>query len=206
MNRPPLLALTLATALLASNCGAARPNKFYSLDVPTAGVAADGRAHNVALLVGRIVAPHLYRDVRIVYRTGANQLGTYEYHRWAEPPSDMFEALLLRMLRASGRYASVQAQASNTQGDFILRGRLHNFEEIAEPTLAARVAIELELYDRASGRVVWSHYYSHDEPVTAAAKDVQVINVVEALNRNARRGLEQALASLDSWFASRPRR
>jgi len=213
MNRRLLVLLTLTSALFLAACGAARPSKYYSLDVPAAGpeqsrdaAPATAGARSFTLLVGRIAAPHLYRDDRIVYRTGATQLGAYEYHRWAEPPSDMLEALLLRLLRASGKFASVQALASNAQGDFILRGRLHNFEEVADAALVARVAFELELLDRATGTVVWTHFYSHDEPVAASSKDIQVAAVVEALNRNVRRGLDQALASLDSWFAKNPKK
>ena len=205
MNKLLVSFLACASLALLSSCGAARPNKYYTLDIPAAAPAS-GSAYNVSLLVGRITTPQLYRDDRIVYRTGASQLGTYEYHRWAEPPAAMLEAMLLHMVRSSGKFSSVQELASNTQGDYILRGRLHNFEEVSQPSLGARVVLELELYDRAGGNVVWSHFYSHDEPVTASGKNVEVTAVVEALNRNVRRGLDEALASLDSWFAKNPKR
>ena len=206
MNRRYLALLTLASLLFLASCGGAvRPSKYYTIDLPAASPAGTG-AYNVSLLVGRITTPELYRDDRIVYRTGSAELGAYEYHRWAQPPAAMLEAMLLRMARASGKFSSVQEQASNTQGDFILRGRLHNFEEIDQPSLGARVVLELELYDRSSGTVVWTHFYNHDEPVTASGKNVEVTAVVEAFNRNVRRGLDECLASLDSWFAAHPKK
>ena len=116
--------LLVATAALVAACGAARPSKYYALDLPPAPPAT-ANTHDAALLVGRLSAPHLYRDDRIVYRTGETQIGTYEYHRWAEPPTDMLESMLLRLLRGSGKYRTVQRLASNTQGDYIVRGRLH---------------------------------------------------------------------------------
>jgi len=179
-----------------AGCGGARPSKYYALDLP-APAPATVNTYPVTLLVGRITAPHLYRDDRIVYRTGATQLGAYEYHRWAEPPTDMLEALLVRMLRGSGKYSSVQQLRSNARGDFILRGRLHHFEEVADPELVARLVMEIELYEQKTGTTVWSHFYSHDEPVSG--KEIPV--VVEALNRNVRRGLEQVAQGLDQYFA-----
>jgi ABC-type uncharacterized transport system auxiliary subunit len=190
-------ALVIATAALATSCGAARPSRYYELDLPAAPPPATN-TYDVSLLVGRLSAPHLYRDDRIVYRTGQTQIGTYEYHRWAEPPTDMLESMLLRMLRASGKYRTVQRLASNTQGDYILRGRLYQMEEADSPALAARVSFELELYEKKSGTVVWTHFYSHDEPVSGK----QVPDVVQGFNRNVQSGLAEALTSLDQFFAS----
>jgi len=189
--------LIVATVAFASSCGAARPRKYYALDLPSAPPATSA-SHDVALLVGRLSAPHLYRDDRIVYRMGETQIGTYEYHRWVEPPTDMLESMLLRLLRGSGKYRTVQRLASNTQGDYIVRGRLYQLEESSSPTLAARVSFELELYEKKSGTVVWSHLYSHDEPVNGK----EVPDVVQALNRSVQRGLAEAAASLDQFFSS----
>jgi cholesterol transport system auxiliary component len=192
----------VAIALLLgglAGCGATRPSKYYQLQGPaTPPQAAGSSAYPVALLVGRLTAPHLYRDDRIVYRTGPEQLGTYEYHRWAEPPTEMLEAVLLRMLRESGRYLTVQLLRSNARGDYILRGRLHNFEEVTGSPLMARVAFEIELYEIKSGTTVWSRFYSHDEPVSG--KDVPA--VVDALNRNVQQGLAQVTAGLDQYFSA----
>jgi len=193
--------LTAAATLLLVSCGAARPSKYYSLDLPGAS-AAGGNTHEVALLVGHLSAPHLYRDDRLVYRTGTTEIGTYEYHRWAEPPSDMLEAMLLHLLRASGKYRTVQRLGSNARGDYILRGRLHRLEEGNSGGLTARVAFEIELYEQASGTTVWSHFYSHDDPVNG--KDVPA--VVEAMNRNVQRGLAEVAARLDQFFDSLPKK
>lgn len=200
MRRWLLTVLIVATAVLVSSCGAARPSKYYSLDLPPSPTPS-GNSYDVALLVGRLSAPHLYRDDRLVYRTGEAEIGTYEYHRWAEPPTDMLESMLLHLLRSSGKYRTVQRLASNTQGDYIVRGRLHQMEESGSPSLVARVSFELELYEKKSGTVVWSHFYSHDEPVSGK----EVPNVVQAFNRNVQRGLAEAAASLDQFFASRPK-
>ncbi len=199
-QRIAVLVIALSAAGLAA-CGAARPSRYYQLALPAASQPGDApNAYPLALLVGRLTAPHLYRDDRIVYRTGSAQLGTYAYHRWAEPPTEMIEAILTRMLRASGRYRTVQSQRSNARGDFLLRGRLHRFEEVSDGAVVARVALEIELYEIQSGTTVWSQFYSHDEPVSGK----EVAAVVAALDRNVQRGLEQITAGLDQYFASHP--
>ncbi len=173
-----------------------RPSRYYQLDIPT--ITPTPGTHPVVLIIGHLSAPHLYRDDRLVYRSGSLELGTYQYHRWVEPPTDMLEGMLLRMLRDSGRYRSVQLQRSNTRGDFILRGHLHQLEEVSASRPVARVAFDIELFDVKTGSSVWSKAYSQDEPV----KGKDVPSVVEAFNRNVQRGLEQVLSGMDHYFAT----
>ncbi len=193
-----LIVIVMAAGAMAA-CGSTRPSKYYQIEVPETPPAASN-PWPVALLLGRISAPHLYRDDRIVYRTGPEQLGAYEYHRWAEPPTEMLEDALLRMLRASGRYRTVQPLRSNARGDFILRGRLHHFEEVSGGSLAARVAFEMELYEPQTGTTVWTHFYSSDEPVQGK----EVAQVVQALDRNVKRGLQEVTTGLEQYFSAHP--
>ena len=69
----------LATAAL-SGCLGGRPIRYYTVDSPLAPPAA-ARMYPVTLLVGRIGAPDILKDDPIVYRTGRNEIGTYQYHQ-----------------------------------------------------------------------------------------------------------------------------
>lgn len=192
----------LATMILAAGlagCGATRPYKFYALELPEVS-APPGPQVPVSLLVGRLSAPHLYRDTRIIFRHSAAELGTYETYRWAEPPSEMLENMLAHALRSTGKYSSVQPLRSNARGQFVVRGRLHEINEVSTPASAGRLVVEFELYNQESGTTVWSTFYRKDEPVEG--KDISA--VVEALNRNARRAIEQAVAGVDAYFAKNP--
>jgi ABC-type uncharacterized transport system auxiliary subunit len=199
MNRRFIIMASLAVGLL-SGCGAARPSKYYQLTVPGESATASERSpYAVTLLLGPLRASHLYREDHIVYSsTGAN-MGTYEYQRWAEPPTEMLVDVLLRDLRASGRYRAVDVLRSNSHGDYILYGRLYDFKEISGAQMMARVTVDLELRETKSGSTVWTHYYSHDEPV--AGKDISA--VVAALDRNAQRGMGEVKSSLDQYFSTR---
>lgn len=196
----PIAAVVLIVGLL-SGCGSARPAKYYQLTVPTeAGAVEKVDAVPVTLLVGVLMTSHLYREDRIVYGNGPEQLGTYEFQRWAEPPTEMIQEVLLRGLRATGHYRAVHVRRSNMPGDFAIRGRLYDFKEVDGSPTSTRVTLELEMRDLKTGATVWNHYYTHDEP--ASGKDVPA--VVAALDKNVQRGVKEVVESLDQYFASHP--
>jgi ABC-type uncharacterized transport system auxiliary subunit len=186
---------------LLSGCGATRPSRYYQLTVPAeAGAVEKANAVPVTLLLGQLLTSHLYREDRIVFGNGAEQLGTYEYQRWAEPPTEMIQEVLLRELRSSGRYRAVHYRRSNMQGDFAIRGRLYDFKEVDVGQMSARVTLELDMRDLKSGATVWTHYYTHDEPTSG--KDVPAL--VAALDKNVQRTVKEVVESLDQYFASHP--
>jgi ABC-type uncharacterized transport system auxiliary subunit len=198
MNRRFISMLALAAGLLAG-CGAARPSKYYQLTIPgDAAPVAERNPYPVTLLLGPLRASHLYREDHIVYSSSGQNMGTYEYQQWAEPPTEMLVNVLLRDLRASGRYRAVDVLRSNSHGDYILYGRLYDFKEISAAPLMARITVDLELRETKTGLTVWNHFYSHDEPVSG--KDISA--VVAALDRNAQRGMAEVKSSLDQYFST----
>jgi ABC-type uncharacterized transport system auxiliary subunit len=60
--------------------------------------------------------------------------------------------------------------------------------------------MEFELYNRKTGKVVWSHYYSQSEPVQGK----EISAVVAALDTNLDRGLKEVAAGLNQYFLSNP--
>ena len=184
---------------IVNGCGAARPSKFYQLTLPNDKASgADPAPFPVTLLLGPITTSHLYRDDHIVYTSNGEAMGTYEYQRWAEPPSEMISDVLLRELQESERYQHVYSLRSDSRGDYVLRGRLYDFREITGNGVAARVAFEFELRDSKTGTTVWNRSYSHDEPVKG--KDVSA--VVAAMDRNVQSGLSEVLEGLDKYFSA----
>lgn len=199
-GRALITSLALMAGLLGG-CGAARPAKYYQLTVPSDAPAVEKTDPvPVSLLMGGLMTSHLYREDRIVYGSGSEQLGAYEYQRWAEPPAEMVQEVLMRSLRASGRYRAVHYRRSNMQGDFAIRGHLYDFKEVTGSQMSARVTLDLEMRDLKNGATVWTHYYTHDEPTEG--KDVPA--VVAALDKNVQRAVKEIVESLDQYFASHP--
>ena len=197
MHRTTARILVSLLVLGLSGCGASRPIKYYTVQLPVPPSPRTG-TYSVSLLVGSIGGPQIFRDTPIAYRIGTNEVGTYQYSRWAEPPVEMLKDKLIRMLRASGRYQSVSGLGSTTEGQFVVRGRLYEFEEVDSGTNGGLVSMEFELYDRKSGKVVWSHSYSRSEPVEGK----KISLVVTALDLNLDRGLQEVEAGLDQYFSA----
>ena len=125
------LALLAIAVSVATGCGAARPSKYYQLTVPADSiVSANSNTLPITLLIGRITAPALYREDQIVYSSGGESMGTYEYQKWSEPPTEMIAEIMLRQFRASGRYHGVYTLRSDIRGDFLLHGHLYDFKEV----------------------------------------------------------------------------
>jgi ABC-type uncharacterized transport system auxiliary subunit len=193
-----LIAAAGLVAALAA-CGSVRPSKYYTLSVPAAAPVA-GAAAPADVLVGRVTAPQMLRDDRIVYRSSGTQLGAYEYHRWAEPPTEMISELLFRSLRDSGRFRSVQSLRSNARGDILVRGRLYEFGEVTGSPLTGRVKLEVEAYDQQTGKVVFSRMFSADEPVNGK----EVADVVAALDSAVKRALSEFTTGFADYCAAHP--
>lgn len=202
MIKRKIIAWTWALGvLLSSGCGSARPIKYYQLTVPgDMTPVTDPNVIPVTLLIGPLGGSHLYREDHIIYSTPGEHMGMYDSQRWAEPPTEMMQQVLFRQLRASGRYRTVNTLRSNARGEFILQGRLYDFKEVSANPLVARVTVEYELRETKSGTTVWSHYYSHDEPV--GGKEVSA--VVAALDRSVQGIVEQLKAGLEQYFAAHP--
>jgi ABC-type uncharacterized transport system auxiliary subunit len=196
-------AVLLAFAFIAAGCGVSRPVHYYVLDPggDSAPLPASGAPRfPIRLLVARISSSHLYRDDRLVFGAGPVELGTFEYQRWAEPPTEMIRDALITALQSTGDYSSVSAIGSAVRGEYILRGQLNALEEVDKPEIAARFSIHWELFDLRTGSTVWTDSYSHDEPVQGKT----VANVVEALDRNVHSGLQQLAAALGQYLMDHP--
>ncbi|HEY6387168.1 MAG TPA: ABC-type transport auxiliary lipoprotein family protein [Candidatus Acidoferrum sp.] len=192
--------LALAVGLMAG-CGAARPSKYYQLTVPgDLAPAANPNPVPITLLIGRLTGPALYRADQIVYSSGGESMGTYEYQRWSEPPTEMIAEVILRQFRASGHYRGVYTLRSDIRGEFLLHGRLYDFKEVSGAPIVGRVTMELELRNIRTGTSVWTHFYTHDEPVSGK----EVGAVIAALDKNVQQAVAEFRSSLDQYFAEHP--
>jgi ABC-type uncharacterized transport system auxiliary subunit len=197
------LTCILATALLIlAGCGSPRPIKYYVVQGPAAPTPAlSGTvAYPIDLAVKRLTGPSLLESAPIAYRRGPNEMGTYTYHRWEDAPVELVKVKLLRVLRNTGQYQSVTDLGYGGGAEFVVRGRLDEFGELGTPALSGQVTMEFELYNRRTGKVLWTHFYSQNEP----AQGKEVSDIVQAIERNLDRGLKEVAAGLGQYFAANP--
>ena len=197
MRRTIACIVVLLAAVGLGACGSGRPIRYYTVEIPPAPQPST-RVYPITLLIGRIGAPEILEDEPIAYRSGPNEIGTYDYHHWVEPPVRMVKVVLLRQLRASGRYQSVAELGSSAQGEFVLAGRLYDFEEVDKGSIAALVTMDFELLDRKTAQIVWTHFYSRSEPVHGKG----ISDVVAALDHNLVQGLTEVSSGLDLYFSA----
>jgi ABC-type uncharacterized transport system auxiliary subunit len=192
--------LCIALAVAIAGCGSERPVKYYQLTYPPVPATPAQESFNIGLLVRLFQTSHLYREDRIIYGNDSPEMGAYEDHRWAEPPSEMLQDALVRGLRSSGRFSLVNTLRSNSAGDYILTGHLYEFKELTGGTLAARVSYDAELREIKSGKSVWNFTYNHDEPVNGS----DVTAVVTAMDKNVQMSVQAVLGGITEYFHSHP--
>ena len=199
MHRITYLVPIALLAVCLAGCGAPKPIKYYAVQVPSAP-APSAATYPIDIMVARLTGPSLLQSAPIVYRIGTNQMGTYLYHRWADPPVEMVQVKLIGLLRNSREFQTVGGLGPPIDTEFVLRGRLLDMAEVDAGSITALVTMEFELYNRKLAKVLWSHSYSQVEPVEGK----EVSGVVSALDRNLERGLKEVVAGLSQYFAANP--
>ena len=197
MNRTTRSILLSLVALTLGGCGSTKPIKYYTIQSPTAPAVSAG-TQSVSLLVASIGAPEILRRSPIAYRVGGNQIGTYQYSQWEEPPVGMIQSSLVRLLRQSGNYQSVASVSGASAGQFVVRGRLNDFEEVDGASITALVSMEFELYERKTGKIVWTHSYSQSEPVQGK----EMTEIVKSMDVDLDRGLKEVVAGINQYFST----
>jgi len=190
--------LAMAACLAAAGCVSTRPAHYYTLG-PVAAPATQGKPDGLILLVGNIATPEVLQDGRIRYRTGSNEAGAYEYHRWTERPGSMVRNALMRALRDSGNYQRVLEAGSSASGDYLLRGRLDEFDEVDRATIQTRISLYVELVDRKTNQNVWDHIVEREEPVNGKS----VVEVVQSLDRNLQHVVGETTLEINKFLAAR---
>jgi ABC-type uncharacterized transport system auxiliary subunit len=114
------------------------------------------------------------RQGAIVYKTSPEQIGFYNYHRWAVDPREFVTNAVAERLRASGNFTQVKLYDGRSDVDYVLSGRLEKLEEIDyEGGVAVAVAISAQMTNLASGVTVWTNDVS--EVGTVGQRDVPAV-------------------------------
>ena len=156
-----LFRLTLAVAAIAflSGCaGKVRYPSYYSLSLPPAPDPPAEEGAHASLAVREFRSPGYLRQGAIVYRTSPEQIGFYNYQRWAVEPRDFVTDAVTERLRASGKFAQVKPYDGHADVDYVLSGRLEKLEEIDYADgIQVEVEIAAQLSNLATGETVWTN-------------------------------------------------
>ena len=134
-------AFIVTAFVVVAACAPARPIRYYRIEIPAPLAATANTDFGVALQVASIDSPPIMRDGRILYQVGTHEVGAYEYHRWVETPDRVVQDSLVRMLRSSGKYQSVDTPRSTVKPDYIVQGKIYEFSEMDKPAVFSRVSL-----------------------------------------------------------------
>jgi cholesterol transport system auxiliary component len=185
--------------LLDAGCLDSRPVHYYTIEPPPAPVAP-ATPSGPALLVGNISASMELQDSRIRYRLGANEVGAYQFQRWSERPGTMISESLVQALRSSGKFRSVMESNGTAAGDYQLRGKLYEFDEVDSETIQTSISLRVDLVDVKTRQLVWQHLVKHEEPVRS--KNIQ--EVVASLDRNLQAVVKETAEGIGHFLEAQP--
>lgn len=190
-----------ALTLLIASCGGGRRPHYYALEIPQApDRTLSGPRFPGTVAVCRFETPSYLRQGRIVYRETPEEVGFYEYHRWAAEPSETVTTALIDALRSSRLSSFVKRCDGHNQQDYLLVGRLERLEEIDYGgPVRVEAKMSAEVVNVRTGATEWTG----DALATLNVENRNVDSVVRAMNRAVQNSIDQLVANLDQRGSTR---
>lgn len=103
-------------------------------------------------------APGYLRQGPIVYRSTPEEIGFYEYHRWAADPRKTVTGAVVDELRASGQFSMVSTYDGRRDIEHVFSGKLERLEEVDyEGGVRVEVGLSAQITRVSNGTTVWSN-------------------------------------------------
>jgi uncharacterized lipoprotein YmbA len=187
-------------ALLTAGCGGKiRYPKYHTLAVAPAPTPATDDAQSLGIVAVRKfeTAPYL-RQGRIAYRESPNQVGFYEYDRWAADPGLTVTTAFIEALRSSGQFSLVGPYDGHAKPDYMLTGRLERLDEIDYGGgVQVEVKISAQLVNLRTASTVWTGEAGQSSRVETRTMD----SVVAEMSRGVEKCIDRLLASMEQQRA-----
>jgi len=191
MKKKLMIAIVLKTLVILSGCAAVKYPTYYTMQVPSPpDPPVQGNLH-ASLAVREFSSPAYLHQGAIVYKTSAEQIGFYTYHRWATDPRYFVTNAVVDRLRASGTFTQVKPYDGRADINYVLSGRLDKLEEIDyDGGVKVEVALSAQMVQLSTGSTVWTNSVS--EVGQVEKRDVPA--VVSEMSNTMERAIEKLLA------------
>jgi ABC-type uncharacterized transport system auxiliary subunit len=192
-----VLMVTLLPAL--SGCGRVRYPAYYTLNLPAPPDPPAAENVRTSIAVREFQSPGYLRQGPIVYRRTPEEVGFYEYHRWAADPRTVLTSAVIDHLRAGGQYTMVSTYDGRPNNDYVFSGRLEKLEEVDyQAGVKVEVAMSAQITRVATGATVWSNAVS--EVGTVSQRSVP--GVVSEMNRTVDLAISKLLSTVPAPLAT----
>src|SRR5258708_19425408 len=157
-----LLITTFAISTTFLACvGKVRYPTYYALHLPSAPALPAAAQGHASLAIREFRSPDYLRKAPLVYRASAEQIGFYDYPRWAADPRELVTSAITDRLRAGGTFADVKVYDGRSSADYILSGRLEKLEEVDYGGgVKVEVALSAQMIEVRTGAQVWANAVS----------------------------------------------
>jgi ABC-type uncharacterized transport system auxiliary subunit len=146
-----------------------------------------------SIAVREFRAPAYLREGPIVYLTSPEEIGFYEYHRWAVDPRQTITQAIVEYLRATGNFKLVKIYDGRNDVDYVLSGRLEKLNEVDyEGGVQVEVALAAQVTEIRTGNTLWANSAAKKGKVEGR----NVSSVVAQMSNLTDRSIEQLLKSL----------
>lgn len=195
---------SLGLSLLISGCtGGVRQPSYYTLVLaPQLQPRATTSPKPVTIAVRRFETPAYLRQGRIVYREHPEQVGFYEYHRWAVDPGAMVTNAVVDSLQSDNLFSYVGPNDKSHRAEYLLSGRLDRLDEVDYGDgVRVEATVSAQLINLRTGVIAWTGNTRH----TSIVDHHDVYAVVRQMSNAVDSCLEQLVASIEETVDGRSR-
>jgi cholesterol transport system auxiliary component len=197
--------LTTAVALMMtllpvlSGCGRVRYPAYYTLNLPAPPDPPAAENVRTSIAVREFQSPNYLKQGPVVFRPTPEEIGFYEYHRWAADPRMLVTNAVVDHLRAGGQFFMVSLYDGRPNNDYVFSGKLEKLEEVDyQAGVKVEVAISAQITRVATGATVWSNAVS--ETGTVSQRNVR--GVISEMNRTVDLAINKLLSTVPAPLAS----
>ena len=190
-----MIAYFIATALLMSGCvGKVRYPNYYTLAMaPTKQPVSNHPHQSGTVAVRPFNTPAYLRQGRIVYRKTPEQIGFYDYHRWASDPGVVVTTGVIDSLRSANLFSVVGPYAGQEHPDYLLSGRLERLDEVDYKSgVQVEVKLSAQLVNMRTGAPVWAGAVTRSSEV--GSRDMS--SVVLAMGQTMQGSIDELMANM----------
>ncbi|KIL98224.1 hypothetical protein CCC_01285 [Paramagnetospirillum magnetotacticum MS-1] len=200
--RNTVTAALLLFVLTACTGPAAPPDAFYRIEVAAPAQRLPKPVLPGVLEVNRLTSDGVAAERAVAFaRTEGGALAHYKYDFWSEPPGILLQDRLEHYLSESGLAGRVVTPELRVLSDWVLRGKVRRFEQIADRSEVV-ADLELAVVGARDGRLVLLETYAVRIP---AASD-RVEDAARAMEKAVNEIFARFLADLARASASIPLR
>jgi ABC-type uncharacterized transport system auxiliary subunit len=184
-NHIELLLIGAMFPLALGGCasGPAPIDHYYEIDagVPNAPVA---RKLDGNLQVDRFRTDALTGERQLLYKetADASEIHQHPYQRWSDPPAILLQTELIAFLSVASVADTVMSTTARVKPDYLVSGRIRDFERVLEPEVRAVVEISFVVTSATGKEILVNHSYREERVAANSSIAASAVAFSEAVH------------------------